>query len=118
MSIKTAKQFKPEEQLQTAFEELQRAMQEARRAIDRVEWLKDRLVQKFQTVDEFEVFTEAQAAEIFGMTERNFADHRRQFNFPHIAFGRPPKYTREHLEKIAAMFEVNTSRPAAGIKAA
>ncbi len=119
MSVKRPKRFEPTEQIEDAFQKLQSAMLEAKAAIDRVEWLKDRLLESVKKADEVTIFTEAEAAEIFGVTPRLFRDARAKFNFPHIAFGMPPKYTREHLEEIAAILSTDIKRsPAAGLKAA
>lgn len=117
--LKKPKQFEPADQIETAFAELQKAMLEARSAIDRVEWLKDRLLESVKKADEFNIYTEDQAAEIFGVTTRMFRDFRAQHNFPHIAFGMPPKYTLEHLQEIAAILSAGTTRSrAAGLHAA
>lgn len=116
MSKKT-RQLEPQQQIVAAFEELQKAMLAAQAAINRVAWLKDRLLQDFAAMqkvnDDLEIYTEAQAAALFHIEEKTFAEMRRRMDFPNTRFGNIPRYTKTHLNEICLMLEVNKTKKAA-----
>lgn len=113
---KQAKEFEPSLQMQAVFDELQSAMLAAKAAIDRVEWLKNRMIEEVQTAKDagkkLELFTEKEAAELFGIKEQQMADMRRRHNLPHCSFGKFPRYTKTQLIEICGILEVRPRRAA------
>lgn len=91
--------------------DLQKAMNEAKAAIDRVFWLKDRLMENFEAMrtaqDDLEIYSEDQAAAMFQIDAKHLADMRRRMNLPFVPMGKFPRYTKTHLIEICSMLEVN-----------
>lgn len=48
------------------------------------------------------LYTDADLADVFGVTERRIAEWRRQFGWPHVKTGRQVRYTDAQLEQIVA----------------
>lgn len=111
--MKIEPQFEPQTQIVAAFDELQTAMNDAQAAINRVAWLKDRLIENFNAMqsahDDLEIYTEAQAATMFQIEEKQLADMRRRMNLPYVPMGKFPRYTKTHLIEICSILEVNKS---------
>ena len=105
-------QFEPGVLIGTACEELQKAMLEAQAAINRVNWLKDKLLSEFETIkaeqESLEIYTEPDAARLLKIEPKHLADLRRRFDLPHCSFGNKPRYTKEQLLSICSMLEINS----------
>jgi hypothetical protein len=108
--LKKVQQFEPATQLKTVFDELQSAMLSAKAAIDRVEWLKNRMIEEAEaqqrSSEMMELYTEKEVAELFGIKEPQMADLRRRHNLPHCSFGKFPRYTKAQLIEICEILEV------------
>ena len=110
--LKKPKQFEPQQQITVAFDELQKAMSDARAAIDRVDWLKDRLIQEFEAIkdaqDDLEIYTEEEAAKMLRIERNHLADMRRRLDLPHCSFGNRPRYTKVQLLEICKSLAINS----------
>jgi hypothetical protein len=110
--LKKAEQFEPQRQIVGAFDELQKAMTDARAALDRVNWLKDCLVNEFETFREaqelLDIYTEEEAAQMLKIEKNHLADMRRRLDLPHCSFGNRPRYTKQQLREICEMLEINS----------
>ena len=97
-----------------AIDELQQAMTDARAAIDRVNWLKDRLLDEYKKIreseDQLDIYTEEEAAQMLKIERTHLADMRRRMDLPHCSFGNRPRYTREQLREICSMLEIGSGR--------
>lgn len=109
--LKKAEQFEPQRQIVVAFDELQKAMTDARAALDRVNWLKDRLIGEFESFREaqdlLDIYTEEEAAQMLKIEKNHLADMRRRLDLPHCSFGNRPRYTKQQLREICEMLEIN-----------
>lgn len=109
--LKKPKKFEPQTQIVDACGELAKAMGEAKAALDRVFWLKDRLLENYDAMrsaqDDLEIYTEDQAAAMFKIEAKQLADMRRRMNLPFVPMGKFPRYTKTHLIEICSMLEVN-----------
>jgi hypothetical protein len=120
--LKKPKQFEPQQQIVIAFDELQKAMSDARAAIDRVDWLKDRLIQEFEAIkgaqEVLEIYTEEEAARMLRIEKTHLADMRRRLDLPHCSFGNRPRYTKVQLLEICETLELNSRGKVAARRAA
>ena len=109
--LKKAENFEPQRQIVVAFDELQKAMTDARAALDRVDWLKNRLISEFETFREaqdlLDIYTEEEAAQMLKIEKNHLADMRRRLDLPHCSFGNRPRYTKTQLREICSMLEIN-----------
>ncbi len=110
--LKKPQQFEPSAQIGVACDELQKAMLDAQAAINRVNWLKDRLLSEFETIraehESLEIYTEEDAAMLLKIETKHLADLRRRFDLPHCSFGNKPRYTKEQLISICSLLEINS----------
>jgi hypothetical protein len=120
--LKKPKEFEPQQQIVVAFDELQKAMSDARAAIDRVDWLKNRLIEEFEAIKGakavLEIYTEEEAAKMLRIERTHLADMRRRFDLPHCSFGNRPRYTKVHLLEICELLEMNSKGRVTARKAA
>lgn len=120
MSVSKPPQFEPAAQIEQTCEEFVTSLGAARSAVDRVLFLKDKLLADFKALrvqaDALEVFTEEEAAILLKLDEkpataaRHLASLRKQFDLPHFKAGNKPRYTKQHLIEICDILAVNPKR--------
>lgn len=110
--LKTAKQFEPDQQIDSALGDFDEAIRTAQNVVGRMEWLKLQLVKEVEQLrrerDQLEVYNESEAAALLRVETKHLADMRRRHDLPHCGFGTKVRYTKEQLLEICSLFAVNT----------
>lgn len=99
-------------QIDNELAELDRCLQDAGGVIMRIERLKTRLTAEVNHLreqrDAFEIYTESEAASLLKIETKHLGDLRRRHNLPHCSFGNKPRWTKEQLIAVCAVFEINS----------